>query len=133
MMTLSKRKYIIIAIIILLAMVVPIYYWFDPSQYDFMPKCLFKTFLHIECPGCGFQRALHALLHGDIQASLAFNPFLIISIPILIIACINELIITHSQVSAKTIRLVKINKWILHLYIVLYLAWFVIRNVNKIS
>ena len=129
-MTLFKRKYIIIAIIILLAMVIPIYYWFDPSQYDFMPKCVFKTYLHIECPGCGFQRALHALLHGDIRASLAFNPFLIISIPILIIACTNELIITHSQKSTRIVRLATINKWILHVYIVLYLAWFVIRNIN---
>lgn len=132
-MPLFKRKYIIIAIIILLAMVVPIYYWFDPSQSDFMPRCVFKTYLHIECPGCGFQRALHALLHGDIQASLAFNPFLIISIPILILAFTNELIITHSQASAKIVRLTKINKWILHLYIALYLAWFVIRNIYNIN
>jgi hypothetical protein len=132
-MPLFKRKYIIIAIIFLLAMVVPIYYWFDPSQSDFMPRCVFKTYLHIECPGCGFQRALHALLHGDIQASLAFNPFLIISIPILILACTNELIITHSQASAKIVRLTKINKWILHLYIALYLAWFVIRNIYNIN
>lgn len=131
-MNLFKRKYIIIAIIILLAVVIPIYYWFDPSQYDFMPKCVFKTLLHIECPGCGFQRALHALLHGDIRASLAFNPFLIVSIPILIIACTNELIITHSQTTARTFRLIKINKWILHVYIVLFLAWFVIRNINII-
>jgi Protein of unknown function (DUF2752) len=37
-------------------------------------SCPSKTYLHIECPGCGFQRSCLALLSGDISSSLMFYP-----------------------------------------------------------
>lgn len=36
--------------------------------------CPSKRFLHIDCPGCGFQRSIIALLKGDIMASLQLYP-----------------------------------------------------------
>lgn len=37
----------------------------------------------LQCPGCGSQRAIHALLHGDIISAWRFNALLVISIPVL--------------------------------------------------
>jgi hypothetical protein len=37
-------------------------------------SCPSKTYLHIECPGCGFQRSCLALLKGNIPASLTLYP-----------------------------------------------------------
>ena len=35
-----------------------------------LPKCLFHEWTSLYCPGCGGTRALYALLHGDLKASL---------------------------------------------------------------
>ncbi|MDR0712157.1 MAG: DUF2752 domain-containing protein [Prevotellaceae bacterium] len=42
--------------------------------------CPSKYFVHIDCPGCGLQRSIIALLEGDLQKSLALYPA---TIPIL--------------------------------------------------
>ena len=38
-----------------------------------------------ECPFCGGQRMVHALLHADITAAFRFNPFLFLYSPFLLI------------------------------------------------
>lgn len=40
-------------------------------------KCPFRLIFGIPCPGCGMSRALLALVHGDLKASLSFHPLLI--------------------------------------------------------
>jgi hypothetical protein len=42
-----------------------------------MQPCIYKQGIGIECPGCGFQRALIALLKGDIWESIQLFPGLI--------------------------------------------------------
>ena len=36
--------------------------------------CPVKHFFHLECPGCGLQRSILALLEGDLGKSLSFYP-----------------------------------------------------------
>ena len=36
--------------------------------------CPSKYFFHIDCPGCGLQRSIIALLEGDLGKSLALYP-----------------------------------------------------------
>jgi hypothetical protein len=60
---------VILAVIILYGLL-------DPEQY-FFPKCPFLTLTGLKCPGCGSQRAIHQLLHGNIGASFQFNPLFI--------------------------------------------------------
>lgn len=40
----------------------------------FLLPCPFKRLTGLDCPGCGFQRSLLALVRGDWQASLHFYP-----------------------------------------------------------
>ena len=40
----------------------------------FLLPCPIKYFIQIDCPGCGFQRSLLALIKGDFNASFAFYP-----------------------------------------------------------
>jgi hypothetical protein len=37
-------------------------------------SCPSKKFLHIDCPGCGLQRSIIALLKGDLVSSLHLYP-----------------------------------------------------------
>ncbi|MBZ0327696.1 MAG: DUF2752 domain-containing protein [Altibacter sp.] len=46
--------------------------------------CPFKFVTGYNCPGCGSQRALHQLAHGNIQTAFFLNPLLILSLPLLI-------------------------------------------------
>ena len=48
---------------------------FDPRTAGFFPPCPWFTLTGLQCPGCGTTRALHALVHGDVAAALALNPF----------------------------------------------------------
>ena len=56
-----------------------------------MPKCMFYVVTGWECPGCGSQRAVHALLHGDIADAFRANAMLLVMIPLLIVLAILEL------------------------------------------
>jgi hypothetical protein len=57
-------------------------FFFDPATASFYPPCLFKTFLGVQCPGCGSLRAAHQLLHGNFGAAWDLNPTLMIVGPL---------------------------------------------------
>lgn len=42
-----------------------------------MAPCVFVKYFHIECPGCGTQRAFVALLKGEVWQSVQLYPALI--------------------------------------------------------
>lgn len=48
----------------------------EPSS-GLYPRCPFKMLTGLSCPGCGTQRALHALLSGDPAGALRYNAALI--------------------------------------------------------
>lgn len=58
-----------------------LYLLFDPAQTWWMPKCPMHFLTGLDCPGCGSQRALHALLHGDLRGAWEANAFLTVIIP----------------------------------------------------
>ncbi|MDE6835743.1 MAG: DUF2752 domain-containing protein [Muribaculaceae bacterium] len=80
-------------IILILLLVVAggaLYFAVDPSCSGWMPKCVFRMVTGWECPGCGSQRMLHAMLHGDIREAWHFNPFLFFMIPVIILYLLPE-------------------------------------------
>lgn len=60
-----------------------LYFLFDPSTSLWAPKCTFRLITGLDCPGCGAQRMLHALLHGDWQAAWSHNAFLLCILPVI--------------------------------------------------
>jgi len=67
-----------------------VYFAVDPAS-PWMPKCLFHSFTGLQCPGCGSQRMLHALLHGDFKAAWHFNAFLICFTPVVALLALSEI------------------------------------------
>jgi len=53
---------------------------------DNMLECPWKAHLHMECPGCGFQRSLAFLLEGNLEASLKAYPALLLIMLMLVYA-----------------------------------------------
>ncbi len=72
-----------IAMIAVLTIIVTLYYWVDPASCAWIPKCVFHEITGLDCPGCGSQRMLHALLHGDFAAAWEANAFIICAAPLL--------------------------------------------------
>lgn len=65
-----------------------VFFRFNPSKYPFYPRCMLYTTTGIYCPGCGSQRALYYLLHGDISSALRCNLLLVMSQPLLVVVAL---------------------------------------------
>jgi len=65
-----------------MSVVVALATW-NPSDYSF-PRCWFHWATGWHCPGCGCQRALHALAHGEWFHAIRYNLFVVLSLPILL-------------------------------------------------
>jgi len=51
--------------------------------------CFYKSVLGIDCPGCGMQRALIAMLRGDLISSLKLYPALIPTVAMLVLLVVH--------------------------------------------
>lgn len=56
---------------------------FDPATSGVFPPCPVRYLTGWYCPGCGSLRALHQLLHGNLQAAWAMNPLTVLLLPFL--------------------------------------------------
>ena len=74
----SARLLVAVVVLAVLAGVV-LFYSFVPTQY--WPKCWWLMLTGTECPGCGSQRAVAALLGGNLFEAIAYNPILVVGIP----------------------------------------------------
>lgn len=102
------------------------YFFYNPEDEIFCPKCPFKLLTGLSCPSCGAQRAVHAALHGDFPGALAYNPFLLVGLPYLAAAVVAAA--TDGRVAVWT-RSHLLNRPMLLLYVALYCIWWVVRNI----
>lgn len=57
-------------------------YAFGPAEQAFLPPCPSHALFGLHCPACGALRAMHHLLHGDLETAFSLNPLLLLSIPV---------------------------------------------------
>lgn len=63
-----------------------LYASFDPAaEGSWFPRCVFKSLTGLDCPGCGSQRAIHALLHGRFAEALRLNALFVVELPLLLL------------------------------------------------
>lgn len=121
----TMRRRVIFTLVVILSGVV--LYWLDPAQYVFMPKCIFRMLTGWDCPGCGLQRAVHALLHGRFWEAVQYNYFLLLGIPYVLAVMYMEWFTSGEK--HLRLRRVLYHRYVLYAYVMLYLAWWVLRNV----
>lgn len=104
------------------------YFLFDPIKYGWMPQCLFYRITGLQCMGCGSQRVIHSLLHGDISGAWQANAFLVLSLPFLIFLLGTEFYRTrHPYLYAK----IHSKATVVSVTVLLFI-WFVLRNILSI-
>lgn len=104
-----------------------IYYVNNPTDSVWFPKCPFKLLTGLSCPGCGIQRAVHALLNGRYYDALSYNYFFVISIPYTIVVCIAYGL--HKLHKSERLSELLEHRSLAMLYVYSFFAWFVIRNI----
>jgi hypothetical protein len=57
----------------------------DPARGT-LPRCPVHVATGLWCPGCGSQRTLHALVHGDLAGAVATNVLVVLAIPFVLSA-----------------------------------------------
>ena len=120
-----RRSLIIVLIVALLLLFGFIYYALDPSASTLFPQCTFLQFTGYKCPGCGSQRAIHALLHGDVAAAFRYNALLIIAIPWIALCLYAE-----SRRTRNPRLYARLNAPLLiWLFLVAVLLWWLLRNI----
>lgn len=119
------RTLVIILVVALLLVLGIIYYTLDPATSTVFPRCAFLTLTGYKCPGCGSQRAIHALLNGDIMGALSYNSMLLVAIPWIAVCLFAE-----SQRTRRPRLYERLNAPLLiWLFLAMVLAWWLLRNI----
>ena len=63
-----------------------LYFFVYPFYAAYFPKCIFYLITGLHCPGCGSQRTIIALLHGDVLTAMHNNLLLVLLLPFLLYA-----------------------------------------------
>ena len=78
----NRRIIWTVSVVVLMALLAAAYYFFDPMEARWMPKCIWKAVTGTDCPGCGSQRMAHALMHGDLPAAWRANAYALCMLPV---------------------------------------------------
>lgn len=122
----SKR--LLRAILLSLPIVVITYYYgyFDAGSGEELTCYVYES-TGLLCPGCGGQRAVHALLQGNVKEALAFNGMILLFLPLLIlfyIAMVEIYILRNNNFKCRF----KLPYWFGYVLIVVVLAFSIVRN-----
>ena len=126
----TRRRLLIFSLplllIALIALII-IYYRVSPTSSVFFPKCAFLLLTGLKCPGCGSQRAVHALLHADLASAFAHNALLVLSLPYLALL-IGARLYVHLH-PASSLRSTLESPLAIRTYFVITIAFWIARNV----
>lgn len=101
-----------------------LYIFAEPSS-GLYPRCMFKELTGLSCPGCGSQRALHAILHGDFRRAFSYNALLLLELPLLALLAISSM---FSDRMPRLKRFLGERVFILFILATI-IIWTIVRNI----
>lgn len=120
-----RRSLIVVVGVALLLVLGFIYYALDPAASQLFPRCTFLTLTGYKCPGCGSQRAIHALLNGNVVEAFRYNAMMLISIPFIALLLFGE-----TQRTRNPRLYLRMNTPLLiWLFLAVILGWWILRNI----
>ena len=119
-----RRALIVLVTLFIAIMAGVVYFAYDPSQSQFFPRCVFLSLTGWQCPGCGSQRAIHSLLHGDLASAWHYNAALLVALPVLGVYLVGELKRTTWPNYYRTIS----RPIVIYIILGALIAWWIGRN-----
>lgn len=114
---------VILTLVIMFLGALSLYFFWNPSYYNFFPKCPLYSFTGIYCPGCGSQRAIHQIINGNIIEGIRYNYMLVLLFIVLAYKATHYIItklynkpfnnILHRPATSKLILVLVILFWVL--------------------
>ncbi len=127
MLPIYKRTLKVVGIGLLLGILIYIYFLFNPSQHSFFLSCPFKSLTGYHCAGCGSQRAIHQLLHGEWMYAFRLNPFMVLSLPLVFYGLGTKI---YNYLFQKQHRVQLFYKnWFIFGYFAIAILYWVLRNI----
>ncbi len=124
-MSFSVKKTVIAALVVAVVIAaIAVYKIFDPMESSIFPRCVFYSVTGLKCPGCGTQRALHAMLTGDFAAAWHYNAFLMVMLPVIVLL----LGVEGLRKRAPWLYVAVNSKWVVAVVLVVVMAWWIVRN-----
>ncbi len=102
-----------------------IYFQFNPANSTLFPKCPFLVLTGFKCPGCGSQRVIYSLLHGDIISAFNYNALLVISLPILLLLGYAE----YFRIKQTKLYTNLHHPYFICGWLIIIIIWWIFRNV----
>lgn len=96
----------------------------DPARSRWVPQCAFRNLTGLECPGCGSQRAFHALLTGHVADAWNYNPFLILMVPVILLMLFADMFRYRFPALHRTVNSLPVILSVLAAVV----GWFLYRN-----
>ena len=128
-MTLRSRDIIATAMAVaVFAVIVLVYGNFDPSATWWMPRCPSKIITGFDCPGCGTQRALYALLHGDLAGAVRYN-FIIFPAGIMIVLLLAAQMGRYRWIFMGRMHNALNSTPVILTVMIMMMVWWVVRNI----
>lgn len=123
----EKDRILIIIAAILVAIIIFLYYLYDPSYSELAPKCIMRRLTGYDCPSCGVQRVVHALLHLEVERAFWLNPFLFVVAPYILLLIVTAFF--HGGVFGRVRQYIQ-HRVVVYSYVALYFIWWVVRNTD---
>lgn len=123
----SRKILLTVAAIVGAAVVLYIFLNYNPEQTRF-PRCPFYVLTSLKCPGCGSQRAIYSILHGDIAAAFQHNALLVACIPIIVLLLVAEML------KRRMTRLYNAlcHPFISYTILAAVILWWIFRNITGV-
>lgn len=122
----GKSRSVKIWIIVVLLIVVAVFYFsINPATSKYMPRCVFLVVTGYKCPGCGSQRVIHSVLHGDFVAAFRYNAFFMVAIPLIILYLLND----YTKLIPGKVGEVITHHYTIAAIAIVVVLWWVLRNV----
>ena len=124
----TKRIILTVLAVFVVLLGVAVSFNFDPanpSLSKFFPKCPFYTITGLKCPGCGSQRAIHALLNVDLARAAHYNALFLVAVPLIALYWIADLVKKRHPALDNVLS----HPITIIILLIAVVAWTILRNI----